>query len=163
MLFANLAPLLAILFTVADNGDTPVVVLISYTNPGNTVGCPISTTTEQALGHNAALTVVPVISVLAVGKQLPGANDIFELSDRLLGVLATTSVQVAIEHTTELVKPNCLFTVCDEGSRVPVHSEKDQSVCKRLEARGHPSLQRLTHLSVMLHYQLGTCVQQQRN
>ena len=64
VLFADLALLLTVFLAVADDGDTPIVVLITDSNPGDAV-CYGSDYGLVRL-YAARLTVVPVVSVFSV-------------------------------------------------------------------------------------------------
>lgn len=45
------------------------------------------------------LTMVPIITKLAMSEKLSAANNVFELVHGLLGVLSATSIKIAVEHT----------------------------------------------------------------
>lgn len=77
--------------------------------------------------------MVPVVDTVAVGEQLARANNVVELRDAVLRVVAAAAVHVAIE---------------DAG--VAIRTEEDEGVRERLEPRGHPVLERLADLRVVL-------------
>lgn len=63
MLLADLTSLLSVGLAVTDDSDGRIVVLVTDSDPGNTVGC-LSVSYSIALAK--MLTVVPVISVFTV-------------------------------------------------------------------------------------------------
>jgi len=158
--FADFTSLLAVRLAVTEDSNRGVVVLITDSDPSNTVGYISASVYTTAV---ESLTVVPVISVFSVAdcislvsaaskwysrKVLPASNEVLQLADGLLGVLTATSVHVTVEDTSEVSRDwQC-------HSRVTVYSEQDQGVCKGLEAGRDPSLKGLTDLSVVLHGQL---------
>lgn len=77
--------------------------------------------------------MVPVLPLLAIRKPLPAANQVFQLADGLLRVLALGAVQVTVKDT-----------------RVAVYAHEDEGVCKRFEARANPALEGLPNLRVVL-------------
>ena len=50
--------------------------------------------------------MIPVISQFAIGKQLAGPDDIIQLRDRLLRVVAATAIQVTIENAPSFMSFN---------------------------------------------------------
>lgn len=115
MLLADLDALSTLSGTVAGDDDAPIVLLVSLPEPRN------------------AVSVVPVVDVLAVCKVLASADEVLELANWLLGVVTTAAVQVTVEDTG-----------------VTIGTEEDERVCDGLEPRGDPVLERLTDLSVVV-------------
>jgi hypothetical protein len=74
-------------------------------------------------------------------------NEVFKLAHWLLGILATTSVHVSVEDTSDL---SVWQETGKSDSRVSIYSEENQGVGDGLEAGRDPSLERLADLSVVL-------------
>lgn len=77
--------------------------------------------------------MVPVVDLLAVGEELAGTDNVLELCNPRLWVVAAASVHVAVEH-----------------AGVAVRAEENERVRQRLEPGWDPVLERLADLSVVL-------------
>lgn len=77
--------------------------------------------------------MVPVVHQVAVSKQLTRADQVVELPNRVLRVLALAAVHVA-----------------EEDAGVAIGAEEDERVREGLEPRRHPVLERLANLRVVL-------------
>lgn len=80
-----------------------------------------------------AIGMVEVVPELTIREELARTNQIAQLRNRLLGVLACTSVQVT-----------------PENARISVGSKQDQAVCDGLERGIDPAFERLADLSVVV-------------
>lgn len=77
--------------------------------------------------------MVPVLALLTVRKQLATSNQVVQLTDGFLRVVALGTVQITVKDAW-----------------VPVDTHQDQGVREGFEAGRDPSFEGLTDLSVVL-------------
>lgn len=86
--------------------------------------------------QDIVLTVVPILSLLAVCKPLSAPNQVLQLANGLLRVLTLSTVQITVKDT-----------------RVAVDAHENEGVREGLEPRADPAFERLANLGIVLFFQ----------